>query len=85
MNVKQVFETDVTTNDYNRSYAPTIIELTPKQLRHKRVMRRVKYVLKIVNYILLLSVGLTFLYQFLWILVMFMRELTEVISFTPSL
>lgn len=84
MNAKEIFETKIS-SDYNLAYAPTIIELTPKQLKQKALIKRLKYVGKILNYILLLGIGVTFLYPFLWMFVMSLRDLTEAISFDASL
>lgn len=84
MNAKEIFESKISA-DYNLAYAPTIIELTPKQLRQKAVIKRLKYVGKILNYIVLLGIGITFLYPFLWMFVMSLRDLTEAISFDSSL
>ncbi len=85
VNIKEIFKTEDIEADYAKSYAPIIVELTPRQLKQKRVMRRFKYFLKILNYLLLIGVGLTFLYPFLWMLVMSLRDLTEAIAFKPGL
>lgn len=69
----------------NTSYSPVIQELTPKQYKAIKVKNRIKYVLKIINYLIMITVGLTFLYPFLWMLVMSLRSYNDAISFNPSL
>jgi len=69
----------------NIGYAPTIKELTNKQLNRIQVKKRFFYILKILNYIILIGVGLSFLYPFIWMLSMSLRDLTEAISFSPSI
>lgn len=66
-------------------YTPIIKELTHKQAKRAKVKQRVKYVLKIVNYLLLLTVGMTFVYPFLWMASMSLRTQVEALLFPPSL
>ncbi|NLN50102.1 MAG: carbohydrate ABC transporter permease [Acholeplasmataceae bacterium] len=83
-NFQEVFSQDLTTKTES-SYAPIIKELTLKEYRALKIKNRIKYVLKIINYILLIIVGATFLYPFLWMLVMSLRSYNDAIRFNPSL
>ena len=76
--------TDMDHGDEN-AYSPTIRELTPKQLKNLRTKKRVKYCLKILNYLLLIGVGLIFVYPFAWMFVMSFRSYDEAILFSPGL
>ena len=67
------------------SYSPVIQDLTPKQIKMLKVKKRVKYVLKILNYLLLIGVGLTFVYPFAWMFVMSFRSYEEAVLFSPGL
>lgn len=76
--------TDMDHGDEN-AYSPTIRELTPQQLKNLRIKKRVKYCLKILNYLLLIGVGLIFVYPFAWMFVMSFRSYDEAILFSPGL
>lgn len=67
------------------SYSPILKELTYKEHRQIKVKNRIKYILKIVNYLIMIAVGLSFLYPFLWMFVMSLRSYNDAISFNPSL
>lgn len=66
-------------------YSPIIKELTAKELKQKKIQKRIKYVLKIINYLLLIFVGLTFVYPFVWMFVMSVRSQAEAVLFSPSI
>ena len=66
-------------------YTPIIRELTIKEMKRAKLKHRLKYVLKILNYFLLLGVGMTFVYPFLWMFSMSIRPLHEALLFPPSL
>ncbi|XMB73061.1 carbohydrate ABC transporter permease [Mycoplasmatota bacterium WC30] len=66
-------------------YSPIIKELTNKELQRLKIKKRIKYILKILNYILLLVVGLTFVYPFIWMFVMSVRSQAEAVLFSPSI
>lgn len=66
-------------------YTPIIRELTIKEMKRAKLKHRVKYVLKILNYFLLIAVGMTFVYPFLWMFAMSLRTLHEALLFPPSL
>lgn len=74
-----------TTVAENTSYAPVIQELTPKQYKRIKIKNRIKYVLKILNYLIMIAVGITFLYPFLWMLSMSLRSYNDAITFNPSI
>src|SRR5690554_5460696 len=76
-------ETNLKTKD--TFYSPVIEELTYRQYKAIKVKNRVKYVLTILNYLIMIIVGITFLYPFLWMLSMSLRTYTEAISFNPGL
>lgn len=69
----------------NTSYAPVIEELTPKQYKAIKIKNRIKYVLKIINYLVMIVVGITFLYPFLWMLSMSLRSYNDAITFNPGI
>lgn len=72
-------------NFETKAYTPKAVENTKQFLFVTRLKRRVKYVLKILNYILLILVGLFFVYPFLWMASMSLRPLIEALSFDPGL
>lgn len=82
MELKKVFDVSV---EEDHSYAPVIKTLTERQKKRIRIMKRVKYLLKVINYLLLIAVGLTFVYPFLWMFVMSVRSYEEAIKFSGSL
>lgn len=82
MELEKVF--DVTVEE-DHSYAPVITTLTNRQKRIIKIKKRIKYCLKIINYLLLIGVGLTFVYPFLWMFVMSVRSYEESILFSGGL
>jgi sn-glycerol 3-phosphate transport system permease protein len=69
----------------NHSYSPTIKTLTKKQELRLKILKRVKYCLKILNYLVMIAVGLTFVYPFLWMFLMSVRSYDESVLFSPGL
>ena len=69
----------------SKAYAPIIKELTPKQLKIKKIHHRIKYILKMINYVLILLVGISFVYPFVWMFVMSVRSQTEAVLFDAGL
>lgn len=82
MNLEKVFDVAV---EEDHSYAPVIVTLTERQKRRIRIVKRIKYCLKIINYLLLIGVGLTFVYPFLWMFVMSVRSYDEAAQFSGGL
>ncbi|HOE78081.1 MAG TPA: carbohydrate ABC transporter permease [Bacilli bacterium] len=82
MELEKVF--DVTVEE-DHSYAPVITTLTDRQKRIIKIRKRIKYCLKIINYLLLIGVGLTFVYPFVWMFVMSVRSYDESILFSGGL
>ena len=74
-----------TTPRLTRAYSPREIRDTQRFLFQVRLKRRLLYCLKIVNYLLLLAVGLLFVYPFAWMASMSLRPLIEALSFAPGL
>ena len=70
MDFKKIFDVE---REEAFSYSPVISELTPKQERRIRIVKRVKYILKIINYLAMIAVGLTFVYPFVWMFLMSVR------------
>ncbi|MBQ6804265.1 MAG: carbohydrate ABC transporter permease [Clostridia bacterium] len=68
-----------------RAYSPREIKDTKKFLFWVRIRHRLIYCLKIINYLVLLGVGLIFLYPFAWMASMSLRPLVEALSFDPGL
>ncbi len=66
-------------------YTPIIKELTHQEIKRARIKYRVKYVLKILNYLLLLVVGASFVYPFIWMFSMSLRTIAEANLFSPNL
>lgn len=81
---EQILENAITI-DENTSYSPIIEELTPKQYKRIKVKNRIKYVLKIINYLIMIIVGITFLYPFLWMISMSLRSYNDAITFNPNI
>ena len=71
--------------DQGHYYSPIIKELSVKELKRLKIKKRIKYVLKIINYILLLAVGMTFVYPFIWMFVMSVRSQAEAVLFSPGI
>lgn len=69
------------TNAYNAK----VLERGKNYLAINRIKKRIKYVLTIFNYILLIGVGLFFVYPFAWMASMSLRPLVEALSFDPGL
>ena len=68
-----------------RAYSPREIKDTKKFLFLVRIRHRLIYCLKIINYLVLLGVGLIFIYPFAWMASMSLRPLVEALSFDPGL
>lgn len=66
-------------------YTPIIKELTYREMKRVKVKHRLKYVLKILNYLVLIIVGLTFVYPFLWMFSMSLRTMADALLFSPNL
>ncbi len=67
------------------AYIAKHVEETRKFLFVNKLKKRLKYVLKILNYILLIGTGLFFVYPFTWMASMSLRPLVEALSFDPGL
>ncbi|HRT68964.1 MAG TPA: carbohydrate ABC transporter permease [Bacilli bacterium] len=67
------------------AYSAKQLEETKKYLFAVKVKKRIKYVLKIINYLLLIGVGLFFVYPFVWMASMSLRPLIEALSFDPGI
>lgn len=63
------------------AYAPKEIRDKQRFLFWVRVKRRLMYCLKILNYLLLIGVGLLFVYPFAWMASMSLRPLVDALSF----
>lgn len=70
---------------YTNAYVAKEVEETKKFLIVNRIKSRIKYVLKIVNYLILIIVGLFFVYPFAWMASMSLRPLIDALSFDPGL
>lgn len=68
-----------------KAYSPKEIKDTKRFLFWVRVKRRLLYLLKILNYLLLIAVGLMFVYPFAWMASMSLRPLVEALSFDPGI
>lgn len=84
MEINTLFEESVKVEE-DHSYSPVIKELTPKQLKMLRIKKRIKYILKIVNYLVMLAVGIIFVYPFAWMFVMSVRSQAEAALFDAGL
>lgn len=67
------------------AYKPKPIKDKTKFLAWVKVRRRLLYCLKILNCLLLIGVGLMFVYPFAWMASMSLRTYVEAMSFNPSL
>lgn len=76
---------DRTAQRLTKAYSPREIKDKQKFLFWVRVKRRVLYCLKILNYLLLIGVGLLFVYPFAWMASMSLRPLVDALSFDPGL
>ncbi len=72
-------------NTFTEAYKAKISVDRNRFLFLNRLKRRVKYILKIINYLLLIGVGLFFVYPFTWMASMSLRPLIEALSFSPGL
>lgn len=68
-----------------KAYSPREIKDTQKFLLWVKIKRRLRYCLKILNYLLLIGVGLMFVYPFAWMASMSLRPLVDALSFDPGL
>lgn len=68
-----------------KAYSPKQIRDKQKFLLWVRIKRRIVYCLKILNYLLLIGVGLIFVYPFAWMASMSLRPLVDALSFDPGL
>lgn len=67
------------------AYTAKHIEENRSFLFFNKLKKRAGYVLKILNYILLIGIGLFFVYPFAWMASMSLRPLIEALSFDPGL
>ena len=67
------------------AYVAKEIKNTEKFLRWVKIKKRLVYLLKILNYLLLIAVGLVFVYPFAWMASMSLRPYLEAMSFSPNL
>ena len=72
-------------SNLTKAYSPKQIRDTQKFLLWVRVKRRMIYCLKILNYLLLIGMGLVFVYPFAWMASMSLRPLIDALSFDPGL
>lgn len=70
---------------YTNAYEARKITNNDKFLFIVKVKARLKYLLKILNYLVLIVVGLFFVYPFAWMASMSLRPLIEALSFNPGL
>ena len=70
--------------NFTDAYAPKEIKNKEKFLIGVSIKRRLFYVLKVLNGILALLVGLMFVYPFAWMASMSLRPLTEALKFNPN-
>ncbi|NSW91149.1 MAG: carbohydrate ABC transporter permease [Firmicutes bacterium] len=67
------------------AYSAKHVEVTRKFIFVTKLKKRVKYVLKTLNYVLMIGTGLIFVYPFAWMASMSLRPLIEALSFDPGL
>ncbi len=72
-------------SNYTDAYVANAVAEPNKYLALYKIKKRVKYLLKILNYILLIVIGLFFVYPFLWMASMSLRPLVDALSFEPGL
>ncbi|WP_025724377.1 carbohydrate ABC transporter permease [Acholeplasma granularum] len=82
--VKKIINSIPDETNFN-AYSPVIKELTPKELKGMKVKKRIQYILKIINYLLILLVGVSFIYPFVWMFIMSVRSQAEAILFDAGL
>ena len=76
---------DKTLIHLTRAYSPKEIKDKEQFLLWVRIKRRLLYCLKIVNYLVLIAVGLMFVYPFTWMASMSLRPLVDALSFAPGI
>lgn len=68
-----------------KAYSPKEIKDKERFLLRVRIKRRLLYCLKIINYLILITVGLMFVYPFTWMASMSLRPLVDALSFDPGI
>lgn len=76
---------DKTLTPLTKAYSPKEIKDKQRFLLWVRIKRRLLYCLKILNYLILLAVGLMFVYPFAWMASMSLRPLIDALSFDPGI
>ncbi|HOQ62974.1 MAG TPA: carbohydrate ABC transporter permease [Clostridia bacterium] len=76
---------DKTFTHLTKAYSPKEIKDKEHFLLWVRIKRRLLYCLKIVNYLVLIAVGLMFVYPFTWMASMSLRPLVDALSFDPGI
>lgn len=67
------------------AYSAKKLEETKNFLLVTKIKKRIKYLFKIFNYLLLIGVGLFFVYPFVWMASMSLRPLIEALAFKPGI
>ena len=70
--------------NYTNAYEAKEITNNDNFLLLVKIKTRLKYLLKILNYIILIVIGLFFVYPFAWMASMSLRPLIEALSFDPG-
>lgn len=70
---------------FTDAYTPKEIVYDEKFLKKKAIKKRLMYVLKILNAIVLIGIGLLFVYPFVWMFAMSLRSYEDVITFPTSI
>ena len=65
---------------FTDAYTPKEIVYDEKFLKKKAIKKRLMYVLKILNAIVLIGIGLLFVYPFVWMFAMSLRSYEDVIN-----
>lgn len=73
------------TENFTDAYAPKEIRDKKKFLIGVKIKKRLVYVMKVLNGIVALMVGLMFVYPFAWMASMSLRPLTEALKFNPNI
>ncbi|MGI6700251.1 MAG: carbohydrate ABC transporter permease [Christensenellales bacterium] len=68
-----------------KAYSPKEIKDKERFLFWVRIKWRLLYCLKIINYLVLITVGLMFVYPFAWMASMSLRPLVDALSFAPGI
>lgn len=71
--------------DFTNAYIPQRIEITDRERKIKKFKKRLLYVLKILNYLIMICVGLMFVYPFVWMFLMSLRTRPEAMAFEAAL